>query len=149
MDFEGAIRQRAQEARFIKDLANEYDVPAVAISDIVESLVYAQQAAQRAGQSQEGQGGGDQAIQDISLNGAQVASLINIINAVAAGALTRDGAISVITAAFPTISEEQARSIMAGAKEGQIIPTTKEEKIATAQGLEQPEDKKKVLEPLS
>ena len=66
----------------------------------------------------------------------------------AAGALTRDGAISVITAAFPTISEEQARSIMAGAKEGQIIPTTKEEKIATAQGLEQPEDKKKVLESL-
>jgi lambda family phage portal protein len=148
LDFEGAMRQRAQEARLIKDLANEYEVPAVAISDVVESLVYAQQAVQRAGQAQEGQGGGDQAIQDISLNGAQVASLINIINAVAAGALTRDGAISVITAAFPTISEEQARSIMAGAKEGQIIPTTKEEKIATAQGLEQPEDKKKVLESL-
>ena len=148
LDFEGAMRQRAQEARLIKDLASEYEVPAVAISDVVESLVYAQQAAQRAGQAQEGQGGGDQAIQDISLNGAQVASLINIINAVAAGALTRDGAISVITAAFPTISEEQARSIMAGAKEGQIIPTTKEEKIATAQGLEQPEDKKKVLESL-
>jgi lambda family phage portal protein len=148
LDFEGAMRQRAQEARLIKDLANEYEVPAVAISDVVESLVYAQQAVQKAGQAQEGQGGGDQAIQDISLNGAQVASLINIINAVAAGALTRDGAISVITAAFPTISEEQARSIMAGAKEGQIIPTTKEEKIATAQGLEQPEDKKKVLESL-
>ena len=80
LDFEGAMRQRAQEARLIKDLASEYEVPAVAVSDVVESLVYAQQAAQRAGQAQEGQGGGDQAIQDISLNGAQVASLINIIN---------------------------------------------------------------------
>ena len=147
LDFESSMRQRAQEARLIKDLASEYEVPAVAISDVVESLVYAQQAAQRAGQAQEGQGGGDQAIQDISLNGAQVASLINIINAVAAGALTRDGAISVITAAFPTISEEQARSIMAGAREGQIIPTTKEEKIATITEESQ-EDKKKVLESL-
>ena len=147
LDFEGAMRQRAQEARLIKDLAQEYEIPAVAISDVVESLIYAQQAAQRSGE-QGAVGGGEQVIQDISLNGAQVASLINIINAVAAGALTRDGAISVITAAFPTISEEQARSIMAGAREGQLIPTTKEEKIATAQGLEEPEDKKKVLESL-
>jgi hypothetical protein len=122
----------------------------VAISDIVESLVYAQQAAQRAGQSQEGADAQTQVVSDISLNGAQVASLINIINAVAAGALTRDGAISVITAAFPTISEEQARSIMAGAKEGEIIPTTKEERIATANQpqevqAESVEDKKKEL----
>jgi len=131
LDFESSLRQKAQEAALIKSLANEYDIPAVAISDIVESLVYAQQAAQRAGQSQEGADAQTQVVSDISLNGAQVASLINIINAVAAGALTRDGAISVITAAFPTISEEQARSIMAGAKEGEIIPTTKEERIAT------------------
>ena len=150
LDFESSLRQKAQEAALIKSLANEYDIPAVAISDIVESLVYAQQAAQRAGQSQEGADAQTQVVSDISLNGAQVASLINIINAVAAGALTRDGAISVITAAFPTISEEQARSIMAGAKEGEIIPTTKEERIATAnqpQGVqaESVEDKKKEL----
>jgi capsid protein len=150
LDFESSLRQKAQEAALIKSLANEYDIPAVAISDIVESLVYAQQAAQRAGQSQEGADAQTQVVSDISLNGAQVASLINIINAVAAGALTRDGAISVITAAFPTISEEQARSIMAGAKEGEIIPTTKEERIATANQpqevqAESVEDKKKEL----
>jgi lambda family phage portal protein len=150
LDFESSLRQKAQEAALIKSLANEYDIPAVAISDIVESLVYAQQAAQRAGQSQEGADTQTQVVSDISLNGAQVASLINIINAVAAGALTRDGAISVITAAFPTISEEQARSIMAGAKEGEIIPTTKEERIATANQpqevqAESVEDKKKEL----
>jgi capsid protein len=133
LDFESSLRQRAQEAAFIKKLSNEYDIPAVAISDIVESLVYAQQAAQRAGQSQEGAQGGDaQAVADISLNGAQVASLINVINAVAAGALTKDGAVSVITAAFPIITPEQARAIMGGVKEGNIIPTTKEERQAAA-----------------
>jgi hypothetical protein len=99
------------------------------ISDIVESLVYAQQAAERSGQGQAGQTEEGQPIQDISLNGAQVTSLINIINAVAAG-VTKEGAISVITSAFPTISREQAINIVGGIQEGNIIPTTKEERIA-------------------
>jgi lambda family phage portal protein len=132
LDFESSLRQKAQEAALIKSLANEYDIPAVAISDIVESLVYAQQAAQRAGQAQEGADGQPQVVSDISLNGAQVASLINIINAVAAGALSKEGAVSVITAAFPTVSREQAVSIVGGIQEGNIIPTTKEERIASA-----------------
>ena len=130
-DFESSLRQRAQEASFIKKLSKEYDIPAVAISDIVESLVYAQQAAERSGQGQAGQTEEGQPIQDISLNGAQVASLINIINAVAAGALTKEGAVSVITSAFPTISREQAINIVGGIQEGNIIPTTKEERIAS------------------
>ena len=120
-DFESSLRQRAQEASFIKKLSKEYDIPAVAISDIVESLVYAQQAAERSGQGQAGQTDEGQPIQDISLNGAQVTSLINIINAVAAGALSMDGAISMITAAFPTISKEQAVSIMYGTRRGKAI----------------------------
>jgi lambda family phage portal protein len=130
-DFESSLRQRAQEASFIKKLSKEYDIPAVAISDIVESLVYAQQAAERSGQGQAGQTEEGQPIQDISLNGAQVTSLINIINAVAAGALTKEGAVSVITSAFPTISREQAVLIVSGIQEGNIIPTTKEERIAS------------------
>jgi lambda family phage portal protein len=130
-DFESSLRQRAQEASFIKKLSKEYDIPAVAISDIVESLVYAQQAAERSGQGQANQTEEGQPIQDISLNGAQVASLINIINAVAAGALSKEGAVSVITSAFPTISREQAVLIVGGIQEGNIIPTTKEERIAS------------------
>jgi len=129
-DFESSLRQRAQEASFIKKLSKEYDIPAVAISDIVESLVYAQQAAERSGQGQANQTEEGQPIQDISLNGAQVSSLINIINAVAAGALSKEGAVSVITSAFPTISREQAVLIVSGIQEGNIIPTTKEERIA-------------------
>jgi lambda family phage portal protein len=129
-DFESSLRQRAQEASFIKKLSKEYEIPAVAISDIVESLVYAQQAAERSGQGQAGQTEEGQPIQDISLNGAQVSSLINIINAVAAGALSKEGAVSVITSAFPTISREQAVLIVSGIQEGNIIPTTKDERIA-------------------
>jgi lambda family phage portal protein len=134
LDFESSFRQRAQEAALIKKLAQEYDIPAVAISDIVESLVYAQQAAQRSGQG--GEGSGETVVSDVSLNGAQVASLINVINAVAMGAVSKDGAVSIITAAFPTISPDQARAIVAGVNIGTTIPTTKEEKqqIAKDQG---------------
>lgn len=128
LDFESSLRQKAQEAALIKSLANEYDIPAVAISDIVESLVYAQQAAQRAGQAQEGADAQTQVVSDISLNGAQVTALIGIINALTTGAITPVGAISIITSAFPSISKEQAQSIIAGTKKGQIIPTTKDEK---------------------
>ena len=131
LDFESSFRQRAQEAALIKKLAQEYDIPAVAISDIVESLVYAQQAAQRSGQAGGGEGSGEPIVSDVSLNGPQVASIINIINAVAAGALSKEGAVSVITSAFPTISREQAVLIVGGIQEGNIIPTTKEERIAS------------------
>jgi len=136
LDFESSFRQRAQEAALIKKLAQEYDIPAVAISDIVESLVYAQQAAQRSGQAGGGEGSGETVVSDVSLNGAQVASLINIINAVAAGALSKEGAVSVITSAFPTISREQAINIVGGIQEGNIIPTTKEERIASQKDQE-------------
>jgi lambda family phage portal protein len=136
LDFESSFRQRAQEAALIKKLAQEYDIPAVAISDIVESLVYAQQAAQRSGQGGGGEGSGETVVSDVSLNGAQVASLINIINAVAAGALSKEGAVSVITSAFPTISREQAVLIVGGIQQGNIIPTTKEERIASQKDQE-------------
>ena len=129
LDFESSFRQRAQEAALIKKLAQEYDIPAVAISDIVESLVYAQQASQRSGQTGGGEGSGETVVSDVSLNGAQVTSLINVINAVAAGAVSKAGAVSIITAAFPTISIEQANAIFSSTIIGKTIPTTKEEKI--------------------
>jgi hypothetical protein len=125
------------EAKLIKDLSGEYEVAPETISDISISFgkVVAQQPPAQDGEEGEVTEGGDsvpqgQAVSDISLNGAQVASLINIINAVAAGALSKEGAVSVITAAFPTISREQAISIVAGIQEGNIIPTTKEERQA-------------------
>jgi hypothetical protein len=48
--------------------------------------------------------------------------------------LSKEGAVSVITAAFPTISREQAIGIVAGVQSGKIIPTTEKEKQAAQDG---------------
>lgn len=50
------------------------------------------------------------------LNGAQVQSLLLIITQVATGNLTIDSGVALIMAAFPSITEEQARNILGGAK---------------------------------
>ena len=126
-DFETSLRQRAQEASFIKKLSKEYDIPAVAISDIVESLVYAQQAVERSGQGQATDNAqtGQAYFADQALNGAQVASLIQIINAVASGAISKEGSVSIITAAFPFITPEEASRIVEGVNVGTIAPLSK------------------------
>ena len=132
-DFESAMRQRAIEAKLVKDLAGEYEVSADTISDIAaEGLTRDSQKAQATTPEGEQKPAGQPSDEDMlggaSLNGAQVASLINVINAVAMGAVSKEGAVSIITAAFPTISPDQARAIVAGVNVGTTIPTTKEEK---------------------
>jgi lambda family phage portal protein len=130
-DFESAMRQRAIEAKLIKDLSGEYEVSADTISDIaMQGLQRESQAQTTQKPTDQPQGQGDDAdmLGGASLNGAQVASLINVINAVAIGAVSKEGAISIITAAFPTISPDQARAIIAGVNIGTTIPTTKEER---------------------
>ena len=130
-DFESAMRQRAIEAKLVKDLAGEYEVSADTISDIAMQGLQREtqvQTAQKPTDQPQGQEGDADMLGGASLNGAQVSSLINIINAVAIGAVSKEGAISIITAAFPTISPDQARAIIAGVNIGTTIPTTKEEK---------------------
>jgi hypothetical protein len=115
----------------IQDLAKEYGVPAQAVSEILLPTGHPAQAGQPGQTTQDGQQvEGQEDVIGQSLNGAQVASLINVINAVAAGALSKEGAVSVITAAFPTISREQAIGIVAGIQSGKMIPTTEKEKQA-------------------
>jgi lambda family phage portal protein len=140
-DFESAMRQRAIEAKLVKDLADEYDVTPDTISDIsLEGMKQANQAqakpTEQGEEAPKGQEGDADMLGGASLNGAQVSSLINVINAVAMGAVSKEGAVSIITAAFPTISPDQARAIIAGVNIGVTIPTTKEEKqqIAKDQG---------------
>ena len=130
-DFESAMRQRAIEAKLVKDLAGEYEVSADTISDIAMQGLQREtqvQTAQKPADQPQGQEGDMDMLGTASLNGAQVASLINVINAVAMGAVSKEGAVSIITAAFPTISPDQARAIIAGVNVGTTIPTTKEEK---------------------
>ncbi len=140
-DFESAMRQRAIEAKLVKDLAGEYEVSADTISDIAaEGLTRDSQKAQatptEGEQTPAGQPSDEDMLGGASLNGAQVASLINVINAVAMGAVSKEGAVSIITAAFPTISPDQARAIVAGVNIGTAIPTTKEEKQQIAKDQE-------------
>jgi len=133
MDVEAALRARAIETKMIQDLAKEYGVPPQAVSEILLPTGQPQaQAEQTTHDGQQVEGQPDLLGQ--SLNGAQVASLINVINAVAAGALSKEGAVSVITAAFPSISREQAMGIVAGVQSGKIIPTTEKEKQAAQDG---------------
>ena len=135
MDVEAAFRARAIETKMIQDLAKEYGVPAQAVSEILLPTGQPAQVVQPGQTTQDGkQVEGQEDVIGQSLNGAQVASLINVINAVAAGALSKEGAVSVITAAFPTISREQAIGIVAGVQSGKIIPTTEKEKQAAKDG---------------
>ena len=57
----------------------------------------------------------DQPMAATALNGAQVSSLISILGQVSGGLLSTDAAVALIGAAFPTVSESQARRIVEGA----------------------------------
>ena len=59
---------------------------------------------------------GEQPVSAQALNGAQIGSLMEILAAVAAGGLTDAAAVALIGVAFPTITPEDARDIVAGAR---------------------------------
>lgn len=60
-------------------------------------------------------GGAAEGIQDKALNGAQVASLNAIVQSVASGMLPAEAAVLMITGAFPTIPEADAKAMIAAA----------------------------------
>ena len=59
--------------------------------------------------------------QEISLNGAQVTSMVQIGSQVAAGLLPRGSAVQMLLAAFP-LTGEQAEKIMGDVGKGFSIP---------------------------
>jgi len=61
-------------------------------------------------------------VADVSLNGAQINGLIQIISQVPAGLLTKEGAGSMIAASFPSISPAQIQGILAGVSESLTQP---------------------------
>ena len=124
LDFESSIQQRARETKMIDDLAKKYGVSASSISDTITALV---QASAPQDQTQDGEQPAQEPtyVADQALNGAQVASLIQVINAVASGAISKEGSVSIITAAFPFISPQEAARIVEGINVGTIAPTTK------------------------
>lgn len=75
------------------------------------------------GQAVEGVGAAESAqpeapqVADVSLNGAQITGLIQIISQIPAGLLTKDGAAALIAASFPSISDASVQAILAGVSE--------------------------------
>ena len=67
-----------------------------------------------------------------ALNGAQVASLLEILASVSQGLLSEDAAVALIIAAFPTIAEATARRIVLGAEEVEAEEVEAEEVEDTA-----------------
>ena len=68
----------------------------------------------------DGVGANDAAQVDVAksaLNGAQIASLVEVAASIKSGILTPDAALQIVLASFPTIAEEQARKIVG-------LPTT-------------------------
>jgi lambda family phage portal protein len=150
-DYEEAMRQRAYEVKYANDLAEEFGIPAESISDAFKQVApapSAEGAVPPEMPAQDGQGEAQPQAQGVvteipSLNGAQVSSLINVMNAVSIGAISRDGAVAIITSAFPTISAEQAGQIMAGVSIGTTIPTAKIE-VPQAGAEEKPKEESDV-----
>jgi HK97 family phage portal protein len=52
-----------------------------------------------------------------ALNGAQVTALLEVLAKISDGSLDADAAVALITSAFPTIAEDFARTMVAGANE--------------------------------
>jgi HK97 family phage portal protein len=69
-------------------------------------------------------------VADVSLNGAQITGLIQIISQVPAGLLTKDGAGAMIAASFPSISSAQVQGILAGVSESLPQPADPQQPAA-------------------
>ena len=65
----------------------------------------------------------NQPVSEDAMNGAQIASLMEIVLNVASGVLPLESAVAMIPLAFPTITSERARAMLAPAAEAPIAPT--------------------------
>jgi len=149
LDFESSMRQRALEAKLVKDLSEQYGVQPSSISDTILGSI-AQPSQDQAQDGEQSKQAEQAYVADQALNGAQVASLIQVINAVASGAVSKEGSISIITAAFPFISPEEASKIVEGINIGTIAPSTKTptptQAIPTPEKMEdEPQDENAVV----
>jgi HK97 family phage portal protein len=74
------------------------------------------------------------------LNGAQIASLLDILANVSAGLLTKAGAAAIIQASFPSLSKSQIDGMVAGVVEGVAVAATQAKPQQQDQQQEEPAD---------
>jgi hypothetical protein len=83
-----------------------------------------------------------------AMNGAQISSLVGIVEAVGLNTLTPDSAVQVILASFPTISEAQAREIV-GVKDEPTTFRSEEADLKVFKKFGQSRDEFKVVKSIS
>jgi hypothetical protein len=79
-------------------------------------------------------------LQDTALNGAQVASLLQIVESASTGILTPESTITLIMASFPTIGRDEAAGIVAGIQKRE--PVEVEPPVVVEEPVEEPEEEK-------
>jgi hypothetical protein len=125
-DWQSSMRQRAKEAAYIRELAEEMKVASKDISSGVESvatdpnLAPIESSIDRSVVSLP-EGGGITADQ-LTMNGAQVGALVELSQLVASGIITREVAKSIARAAFPLITQEAINQIFDGISPGEFTP---------------------------
>lgn len=62
-------------------------------------------------------------VQQLALNGAQIKSLLEIVQAVEAGGMSEDAARAVIKASFPALTDDEVGALVAGAGKAKATPS--------------------------
>jgi hypothetical protein len=128
LDWQASIRQRAKEAAYIRDMAEEMDVSAAEISGGVESVATDPnrapiETAVAVDQSIELPDGETAAtVQDTALNGAQVQALLELAQSVASGIITAEAGKAIAAAAFPLLPPATIDRIFDNIEVGEITP---------------------------
>lgn len=61
-------------------------------------------------------------VMELGPTGAQITAMLGVVESVAAGGISPDGAVALITALFPAIEDDKARRIVAGARTATPAP---------------------------
>lgn len=125
---------RFEKADRMKEAARERTVtpvaPAVSMTDKLLAIPGTTSMTQEKGKvvKLNAQAQTDTTVADTSLNGAQISSLVEIINQVSLGIITKETAFPLISAAFPGIQDSEISSMLAGVKaiapQAKNAPTT-------------------------
>jgi capsid protein len=125
-DWQASMRQRAKEAAYIRELAEEMDVSPAEISGGIESVATdpnrAPVTAPVDGEVELPDGATAETVQDTALNGAQVQALLELAQSVASGIITAEAAKAIAAAAFPLVSSSVIDRIFDNIEADTITP---------------------------
>lgn len=137
-DWQSSIRQRAKEAAYIREMAEEMGVSVAEISSGVDSVAtdpnMAPVTSPVEGDEQQVAEGAvaPETVQDTALNGAQVQALLELAQSVASGIITAEAAKAIAGAAFPLVPQATIDRIFDNIEAGTITPDQVRERAREA-----------------